>query len=229
MQGLNCLRQPFPGCGTQGPLETSKHESSLSNRRPVHEDNPASCAGSRFVASLATAAELTVLTAGDQNMVDYIQIIQPLFERKPGQHRAWSAPVRDAGRRRSRNASRRRPMPVPKMGHRCRRRARSSPARWSQQAISKPIARRSAPQDGDARECRRQQQCQRLRHADVQQPDGDRLQPGVEANPPKSYENWSPGQKTSQQFGYNRIKGGASGVSFVMGWIYAGDGVTSTS
>lgn len=39
-----------------------------------------------LVASPATAAELTVLTAGDQNMVDYINdYLGPLFEKEnPG-------------------------------------------------------------------------------------------------------------------------------------------------
>lgn len=34
--------------------------------------------------------------------------------------------------------------------------------------------------------------------------------------------NWSPGRKKNPQaFGYNGIKNGMSGVSFVVGWIYA--------
>lgn len=50
--------------------------------------------------------------------------------------------------------------------------------------------------------------------------------PALVANPPQSYEElvaWA--KENPKQFGYNGIKGGASGVSFVMGWIYAfGDG-----
>lgn len=50
--------------------------------------------------------------------------------------------------------------------------------------------------------------------------------PALVGNPPQSYEElvaWA--KENPKQFGYNGIKGGASGVSFVMGWIYAfGDG-----
>ncbi|WAP70954.1 extracellular solute-binding protein [Jiella pelagia] len=50
--------------------------------------------------------------------------------------------------------------------------------------------------------------------------------PALVENPPKSYAEIADWAKAHpQQFGYNGIKGGASGVSFVMGWIYAfGDG-----
>lgn len=64
--------------------------------------------------------------------------------------------------------------------------------------------------------------CRRLRHADVQQPDRTCLQLALVANPPKSYDElvaWA--KENPKQFGYNGIKGGASGVSFVKGWIYA--------
>ncbi|UIY29631.1 extracellular solute-binding protein [Neorhizobium galegae] len=47
--------------------------------------------------------------------------------------------------------------------------------------------------------------------------------PALVPNPPKSYaEDFADWAKAHpKQFGYNGIKGGASGVSFVMGWIYA--------
>lgn len=50
--------------------------------------------------------------------------------------------------------------------------------------------------------------------------------PAIVPTPPKSYEELAAWAKENpKQFGYNGIKGGASGVSFVMGWIYAfGDG-----
>lgn len=50
--------------------------------------------------------------------------------------------------------------------------------------------------------------------------------PALVPTPPKSYEELAAWAKENpKQFGYNGIKGGASGVSFVMGWIYAfGDG-----
>ena len=50
--------------------------------------------------------------------------------------------------------------------------------------------------------------------------------PALLPNPPKSYAELAEWAKANpKQFGCNGIKGGASGVSFVMGWIYAfGDG-----
>jgi ABC-type uncharacterized transport system YnjBCD substrate-binding protein len=49
--------------------------------------------------------------------------------------------------------------------------------------------------------------------------------PDYVKDPPKSYaelKEWV--KKNPQKFGYNGIKGGASGVSFVEGWIYAATG-----
>jgi putative spermidine/putrescine transport system substrate-binding protein len=46
--------------------------------------------------------------------------------------------------------------------------------------------------------------------------------PALVANPPKTYDElvaWA--GENPGQFGYNGIKGGMSGVSFVMGWMYA--------
>ncbi|MGL1446733.1 extracellular solute-binding protein, partial [Vibrio parahaemolyticus] len=46
--------------------------------------------------------------------------------------------------------------------------------------------------------------------------------PALVPNPPKSYEEldaWA--RKNPKAFGYNGIKGGMSGVSFVVGWVYA--------
>jgi ABC-type uncharacterized transport system YnjBCD substrate-binding protein len=46
--------------------------------------------------------------------------------------------------------------------------------------------------------------------------------PAVVPNPPKSFEELVAWTKDHPgQFGYNGIKGGMSGVSFVMGWMYA--------
>jgi ABC-type uncharacterized transport system YnjBCD substrate-binding protein len=49
--------------------------------------------------------------------------------------------------------------------------------------------------------------------------------PDMVKDPPKSYaelKEWV--KKNPGKFGYNGIKGGASGVSFVMGWVYAATG-----
>ena len=46
--------------------------------------------------------------------------------------------------------------------------------------------------------------------------------PDVVKSPPSTYDElveWT--KKNPKQFGYNGIKGGMSGVSFVMGWMYA--------
>ena len=46
--------------------------------------------------------------------------------------------------------------------------------------------------------------------------------PALVPNPPKTYEELVAWVKENPgQFGYNGIKGGMSGVSFVMGWMYA--------
>ena len=63
----------------------------------------------------------------------------------------------------------------------------------------------------------------RLRHADVPQPDRARLQPGPrERAAPESYDelvDWV--KENPKKFGYNGIKGGMSGVAFVVGWVSA--------
>jgi putative spermidine/putrescine transport system substrate-binding protein len=49
--------------------------------------------------------------------------------------------------------------------------------------------------------------------------------PDMVKNPPKSYAELKEWVKQNPgKFGYNGIKGGASGVSFVMGWVYAATG-----
>ncbi len=49
--------------------------------------------------------------------------------------------------------------------------------------------------------------------------------PDMVKNPPKSYAELKEWVKQNPgKFGYNGIKGGASGVSFVMGWMYAATG-----
>jgi ABC-type uncharacterized transport system YnjBCD substrate-binding protein len=46
--------------------------------------------------------------------------------------------------------------------------------------------------------------------------------PTLVKNPPKSYEELAAWAKTNpRKFGYNGIKGGMSGVAFVVGWVYA--------
>jgi ABC-type uncharacterized transport system YnjBCD substrate-binding protein len=53
--------------------------------------------------------------------------------------------------------------------------------------------------------------------------------PALVANPPTNYQDlaaWV--TENPKQFGYNGIKGGMSGVAFVVGWVYAFGGDTAT-
>ena len=49
--------------------------------------------------------------------------------------------------------------------------------------------------------------------------------PALVKNPPKTYEELAAWAKSNpRKFGYNGIKGGMSGVAFVVGWVYANTG-----
>ena len=183
-----------------------------------------------LAASPPKAAELTVLTAGDQNMVDYVNhYLGPLFEKAyPGNTvRAVGTGPGDAGSQKITRAFRRAAgEPAPPTGTStspsC---TRSSPARWSRRAISKPIARKI-----DTGKLVSRDNAKMALGSDVNgyvmpmfnSQTAIAYNPTLVPNPPKSYAElveWA--KEHPKQFGYNGIKGGASGVSFVMGWIYA--------
>lgn len=175
------------------------------------------------------AAELTVITAGDQNMVDYInQYLGPLFEQQnPGTKvRAVGTGPGDAGSQ--------------KILERFDAQSQANVATWdadvavAHEKFVGPMVER-----GYLEKFRSKIQSGSLVTRDNAKMalgtnvDGYVMpmfnsqtalayNPALVATPPKSYEElvaWA--KENPKQFGYNGIKGGASGVSFVMGWIYA--------
>jgi hypothetical protein len=136
------------------------------------------------------AEELTVATAGDQNMVDYInQYLGPLFEKaNPGDTvRAVGTGPGDSGSQ--------------KILERFDAQAAADSKTWDidvavvHEKFVGPMVQKGyldkyrndiATGKLVSREQRRKRarlECRRLRHADVQQPDGDRLQSGARAKP----------------------------------------------
>ncbi len=180
------------------------------------------------------AKDLTVITAGDQNMVDYInQYLGPLFEQKnPGiTVRAVGTGPGDAGSQ--------------KVLERFDAQAQAKVEQWDadvavvHEKFVGPMVDKGYLDKYRAR----------IASGSLVTRDNARMalgtmvdgyvmpmfnsqtalayNPALVANPPKSYDElvaWA--KKNPKQFGYNGIKGGASGVSFVMGWVYAfaGDG-----
>jgi ABC-type uncharacterized transport system YnjBCD substrate-binding protein len=182
-----------------------------------------------LVASPATAAELTVLTAGDQNMVDYINdYLGPLFEKEnPGNTvRVVGTGPGDAGSQ--------------KITERFKAQADAGSEKWDtdvavvHEKFAGPMVKAGyleayRPKIDTGKMVTR---------ANADMALGSNVSgyvmpmfnsqtaiaynPAMVANPPKSYDElvaWA--KEHPKQFGYNGIKGGASGVSFVMGWIYA--------
>lgn len=201
--------------------------------------------GARFGAALGVAfglmatvaplhaEELTVATAGDQNMVDYInQYLGPLFEKTyPGNSvRALGTGPGDAGSQ--------------KLLERFDAQAAAGKATFDVDVavIGEKFAGPMVDK-GYLDKYRYQISTGKLvtrdnaKNALGSNVDGYVMpmfnsqtaiayNPALVPNPPKTYEDIAKWVKDHpKQFGYNGIKGGASGVSFVMGWIYAfGDG-----
>ncbi|TFF27217.1 extracellular solute-binding protein [Jiella endophytica] len=183
------------------------------------------------VASPASAAELSVITAGDQNMVDYInEYLAPIFEKEnPGDTiRAVGTGPGDAGSQ--------------KILERFEAQAGSEESDTDVAVVHEkfvgPMVEKGFLKKyrGDIAtgDLVTSDKAKMALGTDV---DGYVMpmfssqtaiayNPALVENPPKSYEaiaDWA--KAHPQQFGYNGIKGGASGVSFVMGWVYAfGDG-----
>lgn len=175
------------------------------------------------------AAELTVLTAGDQNMVDYVnEYLGPLFEKEnPGTKvRVVGTGPGDAGSQ--------------KILERFEAQSKAGVAKWDadvavvHEKFAGPMveqkfleAYRSKIPSGSL-----------VTRDNAKMALGTNVDgyvmpmfnsqtalaynPALVPNPPKSYDELVEfAKKNPKQFGYNGIKGGASGVSFVMGWIYA--------
>ncbi|CAH1651187.1 MULTISPECIES: extracellular solute-binding protein [unclassified Chelatococcus] len=186
-----------------------------------------------FASSPAAAAELTVLTAGDQNMVDYInEYLGPLFEKEnPGNTvRVVGTGPGDAGSQ--------------KIVERFEAQKKANVAKWDAD-IAVAHEKFIGPMiTGGYLEAYRDKipTGKMVTRANADMALGTKVtgyvmpmfnsqtaiayNPALIANPPKSYAELAAWAKANpKQFGYNGIKGGASGVSFVMGWVYAfGDG-----
>lgn len=180
------------------------------------------------------AKDLTVITAGDQNMVDYInQYLGPLFEsRNPGVTvRAVGTGPGDAGSQKvlerfdAQSGAKVEQWdtdvavvhekfvgPMVEKGYLDKYRAKIA----SGSLVTRDNAKMALGTNVDGYVMPMFNSQTALAY-----------NPALVADPPKSYDElvaWA--KKNPKQFGYNGIKGGASGVSFVMGWIYvfAGDG-----
>jgi ABC-type uncharacterized transport system YnjBCD substrate-binding protein len=172
---------------------------------------------------------LNVLTAGDQNMVDYItDYLGPLFQRQnPGVTvRALGTGPGDAGSQRIWERLE------------AQRRANAGSVDVDVAVVHQTMAGRMVAEGLLAR-YREQAATGQLATNDVtrnalgQNVDGFVLpmfnsqialayNPARVANPPRSFaelENWV--KQNPRRFGYNGIRGGMSGVGFVFGWAYA--------
>lgn len=186
-----------------------------------------------LAATPAAAGDLTVLTAGDQNMVDYVNdYLAPIFEKEnPGTKvRVVGTGPGDAGSQ--------------KIVERFDAQAKANTEKWDadvavvHEKFAGPMVKEGYLESYRAKipsgVMVTSDKAKMALGANV---DGYVMpmfssqtaiayNPALIPNPPKSYEElvaWA--KKNPKQFGYNGIKGGASGVSFVMGWIYAfGDG-----
>jgi len=182
-----------------------------------------------LAASPAGAAELTVITAGDQNMVDYINdYLAPLFEKEnPGDTvRAVGTGPGDAGSQ--------------KILERFEAQKKAGAEKWDTDVAVVHEKFVGPMIEGGYLEAYRDRIAtgKLVTRANADMALGTKVtgyvmpmfnsqtaiayNPALVPNPPKSYEELAAWAKEHpKQFGYNGIKGGASGVSFVMGWIYA--------
>ncbi|SOB99946.1 extracellular solute-binding protein [Stappia indica] len=180
-----------------------------------------------------TAAELTVITAGDQNMVDYInEYLGPIFEEQNPGHtvRAVGTGPGDAGSQ--------------KILERFEAQKQAGSETWDTDVAVVHEKFAGPMVSGGYLEAYRDNisSGKLVTRANADMALGSNVKgyvmpmfnsqtalaynPALLPNPPKSYEELAAWVKENpNQFGYNGIKGGASGVSFVMGWVYAfGDG-----
>ena len=183
----------------------------------------------------AAQTTLNVVTAGDQNMVDYVNDylgaqVRGAESRRQG--RAVGTGPGDAGSQ--------------KIYEKLSAQQKAGVAAWDIDVAV--VHQRGAGDDGEGERCSRRTrndiaagklvsrdssknalgaERRRLRDADVPQPDRVRLQPGRRQGAAEELRRArTPGsQKNPKQFGYNGVKGGMSGVGFVMGWVAANSGI----
>lgn len=181
-----------------------------------------------LAAAPLNAAEITVVTAGDQNMVDYINnYLGPLFEKQnPGDTvRAVGTGPGDAGSQ--------------KIIERFEAQAKAGSQSWDTDvAVAHEKFIGPMIKQGYLEAYRDRIDTGKLvTRANADMALGSPVKgyvmpmfnsqtaiaynPALLPNPPRSYQEiaaWA--KEHPKQFGYNGIKGGASGVSFVMGWVY---------
>ena len=180
-------------------------------------------------AGSALAQELTVITAGDQNMVDYINDylgpdVREDESRREGagrrhrpRRRRLAEDLREARRAegRRRGVGRRRRGRAPEDGRADGARRSCSLRIADEIATGKLVTRDTAKNalgadvDGYVMPMFHSQTAIAYNPALVQEPAEDLRRAR------------RMGEGESRQFGYNGIKGGMSGVGFVMGWVYA--------
>jgi ABC-type uncharacterized transport system YnjBCD substrate-binding protein len=182
-----------------------------------------------LVALPVKAEELTVATAGDQNMVDYInQYLGPLFEKAyPGDTvRAVGTGPGDSGSQ--------------KILERFDAQAAANAKVWDvdvavvhEKFVGPMVEKGYLEKYRGSIDTGKLVSRDNAKNALGSNVDGFVMpmfnsqtaiayNPALVANPPKSYAELAEWAKAHpKQFGYNGIKGGASGVSFVMGWVYA--------
>lgn len=180
-------------------------------------------------ATPALSAELTVLTAGDQNMVDYInEYLAPIFEKEnPGNTvRVVGTGPGDSGSQ--------------KILERFKAQASANVDKFDADvAVVHEKFVGPMVKDGFLAKYRDDIATGKLvtrSNADMalgtnvsgyvmpmfNSQTALAYNPALVPTPPKSYEELAKWAKENpKKFGYNGIKGGASGVSFVMGWVYA--------
>lgn len=190
-----------------------------------------------LAAAPASAAELTVITAGDQNMVDYVnQYLAPLFEKQyPGNTvRVVGTGPGDAGSQ--------------KIVERFEAQKQAGSMSWDTDVAVVHEKFVGPMIKGAYLESYRDKIStgRLVTRANADMALGTKVtgyvmpmfnsqtalayNPALVPNPPRSYAEIAEWAKAHPKlFGYNGIKGGASGVSFVMGWVYAfGDGDAAT-
>jgi len=181
------------------------------------------------------AEELTVITAGDQNMVDYTNnYLGPLFEKQnPGDTvRAVGTGPGDAGSQ--------------KILERLEAQKQAGNENWD---VDVAVVHQKAAGDMVKEDLLKSYRSD-IKTGDLVSRDNADMalgtdvkgyvmprfnsqtaiayNPALVANPPTSYKALAEWVKENpKQFGYNGIKGGMSGVSFVVGWIYAFGGDAS--
>ena len=188
-----------------------------------------------FAASAPVSAQITlnVVTAGDQNMVEYVtNYLGPKFEAmNPGvKVRAVGTGPGDSGSQKIyEKLSAQQKAGIRGLGH---RRRGGPPARRRDDGQGKPAA--AYRNDVAAGKLVSRDTAKNALGANV---DGYVLpmfhsqiafayNPDLVKAPPKSYAElaeWV--KKNPKQFGYNGVKGGMSGVGFVMGWVSANSGL----